>query len=187
MLKCRQAHTVTHTQTVWGSKLWLLKANTVSYSKDQLYGCQKTLKQSRYKALMVSPLLYVTEPFSNGFIIGLWVSLCKHVYSNASKLCVLANPFLSFPSCVFEKQTLSQSRTRSLSLCHRGNICCYIKPAFILITFTCSNSLSQEMLTLSDVLYLSSIWLTCYEWFLKVIDFLKHLLFTQMSYVSGEK
>lgn len=136
---CWNADRCTHIQTptyaVCDGKLWLWKANTVSYSNDQLYGCQKTLKPTRYKALMVSPLLYVTKHCSNGFIIGLWVLLCERLYSNVSKLCVLANPF---PICVFEKQTLSQSRTRSLSPWPRGKYlplhkaCIYLNYIYLL-------------------------------------------------------
>lgn len=122
------------------------KTNTVSYGNEQLYGCQKTLKQTRYKALMVSPLLFVTKHSSNAFIIGLWLLACKRTHSNASKLCVLANRFGGGVFRVFPvaslKSKLSLSHELVLFLCgHGGNICRYTKPAFILITFTCSNSL----------------------------------------------
>lgn len=62
-------------------------------------------------------------------------NVCTVMYQNSVSLPILF-PFASLKS----KLSLSHELAPFL-LGHGGNICRYTKPAFILITFTCSNSL----------------------------------------------
>lgn len=76
------------------------------------------------------------------------VSLLVYEFHCANTYTVMHQNFVSLPILfwVFPvaslKSKLSLSHELAPFLCgHRGNICRYTKPAFILITFTCSNSL----------------------------------------------